>query len=283
MRGEHHGNRFSLPFGNYFLVLTFIISALLLSFAVYPFMIGSVSAAAGDPIDTISNPHGTTIDLFDYWAYSTNTGADGRFQSITRIPVANPISNTQWTGINDGHALKFMQNHWDVSGNSAYWYMRFPGDEGLPVTGIVNPVLDSDGYPTLSSRVTSSQESLKYLFDHENIRRNYNGQDYDFKKAYPGVNELFYVDQDGYYVFDSDVEDALYDPDSGNFVVTEGSAEFLPFGPNQIPDPNNPTETIYNPNAYFLGMHMKIEDFSIPTDGKVMNPSGDLKDMTFEF
>ena len=85
------------------------------------------------------------------------------------------------------------------------------------------------------------------------------------------------------YVFDSDVEDALYDPDSGNFVVTEGSAEFLPFGPNQIPDPNNPTETIYNPNAYFLGMHMKVEDFSIPTDGKVMNPSGDLKDMTFEF
>lgn len=128
---------------------------------------GHVSAQDPTPepvINTIANPSGTTINLFDYYVYGTNTGDDGRFPSITYINNAGNPNNLQVkTGINDGHDLKFIQNHWSYNGDRREfqngqivdhpnWWNHWIGQGSNPLNpalaqGIVQQTLDENGYP----------------------------------------------------------------------------------------------------------------------------------------
>ena len=255
----------------------------------------------GDKVRTISNPAGTTIDLFDYWIVEQGlAGRDGwgdlnqGWGSHEDADGLNGTGNNK--GINSseadadhGHALKFspawagtVYNGNKIGDSGQPWTslnkdMRnglnsYTGDEYTwhwncpnPFTGIVENNL-SGGYPVLTTNqeIGSTGESLAYLFDPE--------IDHSGKASYSGVNQLLYVDRDGYYTYDSRDYAAAFDKNDKTFTLTEQTSTnseirgFWPFG-------------IQN---FWTGMHVNTQ-FSMPTDGQVLNPSGVLKPMQFEF
>ena len=210
-------------------------------------------------IHTIANPSGTTINLFDYYVYGTNTGDDGRFPSITYINNAgNPNNQEVNTGINDGHDLKFIQNHWSYSGGARqiqdgqivdreYWWNHYigqgdgqGGQQGLNPAlsqGIVLRKLGADGFPVLA---VGNGESLAYLFTPTNLETTGFTPNYPVRDVYPNVNNLFYVDETGHYTYDSNWERALLDP-SCQSGATGGNCDFT-ITQGQDPDPDNQTK-----------------------------------------
>ena len=246
----------------------------------------------GDQVLTVSNPAGTTIDLFDYWItddlrYTEGRGAwpggwnggswtnDWNYQDIG-LQVEGQGTEK---GINEGHAFKFSpafagtvrdgttnNKNADASGRvNSYtgdeytWHWNCPN----PNQGIVQNTLDN-GYPilTTNSAKGTNGESLKYLFDPD---VSHNG-----KASYPGVDQFLYVDKDGYYTYDSRDYKADYN-DDGTFTLTEQTATgsdrgFWPFGTS----------------TFWSGMHVNAQ-FSMPQNGQVLNPRGEYKDMQFEF
>ena len=245
----------------------------------------------GDHVLTVSNPAGTTIDLFDYWIdddlrYTVGRGAwpggydgngwtnDWEYQDIG-LQVEGQGTEA---GINEGHAFKFTPayagtvrdgttNHKteDASGR----INSYTGSEAMgwfcpdPNQGIVQNKL-SGGYPilTIDNAKGTNGESLDYLFNP--------AIEHAGKESYSGVDYLLYVDKDGYYRYDSRDYKADYNND-GTFTLTEQTAEgsdrgFWPFGTS----------------TYWSGMHINAQ-FSMPENGKVLNPRGEYKDMQFEF
>ena len=220
-----------------------VLLCLLLAHSIVPAV---AFAANGDPVDTISNPANTTIDVFDYWVYSGT----------------NSTKTYNNTGINAGHELQFRSNDknandwnsWTKAGGGAY--------QGIVQRELVN------GYPALA--VGNPGESLQYLFDHTDIDVRISNRDYPAKRTYEGTSELLTVDEDGYYLFDSDKYKAKLNTQTGEFTVTEqANGEFYPLSDS-------------DPNKFFFGVHMQTE-FSVPTNGQVLNPSGENKDMVYEF
>ena len=257
----------------------------------------------GDRVQTISNPAGTTIDLFDYWIVSQNlVGRDGwgdlnQSQGAAEAGDDKPLNGTgNNKGINSstsdsehGHALKFSPawsgtvyngnkigttgNAWQsvnldtrdglnsYTGDEYTWHWNCPN----PFTGIVQNNL-YNGYPILTYNQTigTTGESLAYLFD-PNIS-------HDGKASYSGTNQLLYVDRDGYYTYDSRDYAAAFDTGSKTFTLTEQTSNnseirgFWPFGTQN----------------FWTGMHVNTQ-FSMPNGGQVLNPSGVLKPMQFEF
>ena len=257
----------------------------------------------GDVVQTISNPAGTTIDLFDYWVVSQDlVGRDGwgdlnQSQGAKEAGDDKPLNGTgNNKGINSstsdsehGHALKFSPawsgtvyngnkigttgNAWQsvnldmrdglnsYTGDEETWHWNCPN----PFTGIVQNNL-YNGYPILTNNQTigSNGESLSYLFD-PNIA-------HAGKASYDGVNQLLYVDKDGYYTYDSRDYAASFNTGDKTFTLTEQTSSnseirgFWPFGTQN----------------FWTGMHVNTQ-FSMPTGGQVLNPSGVLKPMQFEF
>ena len=201
-------------------------------------------AAVGDPVQTIANPAHTTIDVFDYWVYNNNGSSQTNYAN---------------TGINRGHEFAFSGN-----GDGKIWN-KYTGEGNGCYQGIVQPVL-VDGYPVLA--VGQSGESLAYLFNDQDIDDNVLHK--PAKRSYMGANYLFTVDENGYYLFDSSIHNALLNKDTRIFSVTEQKdGRFSPFGES-------------GNDKYFFGVHVNTE-FSIPSDGKVLNPSGEYQNMVFEF
>ena len=246
---------------------------------------------------TIPNPNGTSINLFDYWVDSglkDNTGKSAwpgyngnNTYSTTWHNGQQLMGNGNNSGINswsdnpnEGHALKFNpSDHYTViDGSYNNWGQRnengskrinsWQGDAD-PLQGLVQPTLNSDGYPTLTnnSNLGTNGEKLNYLFD--GTSGNNMG-----KAVHPGVDGLLYVDQDGYYTYDSRDFTATYNGDTAKtFTLAPQTAEegsgprgFWPFGSEE----------------FWFGMHLKV-DFSMPSNGQVLNPSGVYKDMEFSF
>ena len=243
----------------------------------------------GDHVQTIANPAGTTIDLFDYWVVAQDlAGRDGwgdlnqgdGWNNDNHNPRLNGTGNNK--GINassdaaHGHALKFSpawegtvyngtKNGWtSVNGNGKDGLNSYTGN-GNPFQGIVQGQL-SGGYPALANNDTigSDGESLAYLFD-PNVG-------HGGKASYSGVDQLMYVDKDGYYTYDSRDYAAALNDDGKTFTVTEQTSSnteirgFWPFG-------------IQN---FWVGMHVNTQ-FSMPANGQVLNPKGEYRDMQFEF
>ena len=257
----------------------------------------------GDVVQTISNPAGTTIDLFDYWIVSQNlVGRDGwgdlnQSQGSAEAGDDKPLNGTgNNKGINSspldsehGHALKFSPawsgtvyngnkigttgNAWQsvnldmrdglnsYTGDEYTWHWNCPN----PFTGIVQNNL-YNGYPILTNNqnIGSNGESLAYLFDPS--------ISHDGKASYDGVNQLLYVDKDGYYTYDSRDYAASFNTGDKTFTLTEQTSSnseirgFWPFGTQN----------------FWTGMHVNTQ-FSMPAGGQVLNPSGVLKPMQFEF
>ena len=243
----------------------------------------------GTTVQTITNPAGTTIDLFDYWIDDSLKDATARaawpnFNTYYRVNnvYLNGTGNNK--GINSstddtthGHALKFSPansgtvmdgslNNWGKPTVDSYaqgginsWTTGASPRAGLVTGTLVN------GYPKLSGNTSlgATDESLAYLFD---------SSSHDGKEMFTGANNLLYVNPDGFYTFDSNDFNASFNKTTRNFSLTKQTAGlgaargFWPFGTQK----------------YWLGMHMKTQ-FSMPADGRVLSPLGNYNDMQFEF
>ena len=247
----------------------------------------------GDKVQTIKNPAGTTIDLFDYWVVSQDlSGRDGwgdldQTQGAAEAGDGRVNGTGNNKGINsstddadNGHALKFSPawsgtvyngNKIGTTGN-AWESVNMDGKDGLnsytgngdPFQGIVQNTL-SGGYPVLTDNQTigSNGESLQYLFD-PNV-------DHAGKASYDGVNQLLYVDSAGYYTYDSRDYAASLNSDKTFDVTKQTSTDseirgFWPFGTQN----------------FWSGLHINTQ-FSMPANGQVLNPKQEYKDMQFEF
>lgn len=255
----------------------------------------------GTTVQTISNPAGTTIDLFDYWVVrqelvgrdgwgdlNQNWGAHEDAEGLNGSGNNKGI-NSSTSDAEHGHALKFSPawagtvfNGTKQSDSGEAWKslnkdMRnglnsYTGDENTwhwncpnPFTGIVRKNL-SNGYPILTDNqeIGTNGESLAYLFNPS--------IEHAGKASYPNVNQLLYVDKDGYYTYDSRDYAAAFNTDSRTFTLTEQTSDnseirgFWPFGTQN----------------FWTGMHVNTQ-FSMPNGGQVLNPSGQYKPMQFEF
>ena len=240
----------------------------------------------GDQVLTVSNPAGTTIDLFDYWIVSQGlVGRDGWGDLNQSWGGHDDSEGLNGTGNNKGinasgsdtehgHALKFSpawegtvfngtKNNWTSLNTNGRDGLNSYTGSGDPFRGIVQGLL-VNGYPALTENDTigSNGESLAYLFDPS--------VSHDGKQNYPGVDQLLYVDKDGYYTYDS--RDYKADFGDGTFVLTEQTSDdgeirgFWPFGTQN----------------FWTGMHINTQ-FSMPVNGQVLNPKGEYKEMQFEF
>ena len=262
------------------------------------FVISVTDYAQYSPVENdgvnIPNPNGTVMNLFDYWVdkdLKDNTGknawpgySNGMYNPASwgDNQVAGYGNNR---GINSwsedtahGHALKFnpSDQYTVFDGTYRNWQQRNVNKQRRinswvgnadPLQGLVLPEL-VNGYPKLTnnSSLGTNGESLAYLFDGTE------GEDMG-KKVYSGVDGLLYVDQDGYYTYDSRDFAATYNSGTNRFAlsrfadnVSGGPRGFWPFGSEK----------------FWVGLHMKV-DFSMPTNGQVLNPNGEYKDMTFSF
>lgn len=245
----------------------------------------------GEQVQTIANPAGTTIDLFDYWILDSLRDAEGRSAWPGEYQGEKDGWKNDWEytpdggygftllvggqgteqGINAGHPFKFspawehtVRDGTSTSSNSngSGLVNSYTGN-GNPNQGLVASKL-IDGYPQLSNNKEAGNESLSYLFD---TSLSHNG-----KASYGNVDQLLYVDKEGYYTYDSRDYAAAFDKSSKTFTVTEQTSDntevrgFWPFGTQN----------------FWTGMHMNTQ-FSMPANGQVLNPQGEHKDMQFEF
>ena len=264
----------------------------------------------GKIVQTIHNPSGTTPTMFDYWIdvesligraawpgfkRNQHDGYHSGWYNYFSSPV-NFSTNGNNIGINKDHKLKFSPSH----AGDLYDYKVTTGEyigvsqdgrveginswngnnnkNGTPTTGIVagalydasGTVLDTKGYPRLNlngGEGDGNAESLAYLFDPS--------YEHSGKKSYTKADDLFYVDKEGYYKYESLDYSAAMDKDTHLFTVKEHTR-----GAN---DPD--TILGFWPMGdwnYWFGMHLKAE-FSVPINGEVLNPRGEYKPMKFEF
>ena len=311
---------------------------------------GSVSAQDTDPrkeIDTIYNPAGTTINMFDYYVYGPDWDYFNQYHRFPSVTVYNPdyVRQNIFTGINSidqnpgqRHALFFYQNHyddyfdgsdfsWEQNGNYYTGHQRgyfetpdnnqpwnlFFGEESGPTTGFVQKTLNNNGYPVVVNG--DSLESLDYLFNTNSIISRIGNYDPSHvKDVYEKVDKLFTVDTEGFYYFNSDIYDAEFDPakvaacrstvtgddigicdsemefkvleaqipeDDPGGAIAQSYPRFTPFGSPGDHLPNS--MEVQHPENFFFGMHMQVENFSIPSSGKVLSPYGTYHDMIFDF
>ena len=233
-------------------------------------------------VQTISNPAGTTINLFDYWV--DNRNATGRsawpggwngsgWNNITTVNGVRLQGSGNNVGINKNHNFKFSPawggtvmdgtlNRASADGNFTInsWTKSADPTQGLVTDSLMN------GYPklTINRSKGTDGESLQYLFD---PAYNHGG-----KASYSGANQLFYVDPDGYYTYDSRDYKAEFNTSSNTFSLSAQTSNdvnergFWPFGSQK----------------FWLGMHISTQ-FSMPNNGEVLNPLGVLKPMEFDF
>ena len=256
-------------------------------------------------VQTIPNPQGTTFELFNYYVDSTTKTTAGRDQWPGHIHDDAEFWKFNWydldgnyacdwgegfnrgydtndsyllgygnnLGINNGHVLKFSPANAGtvIDGTKGTATKDVDGGSGLngwtqdadPNQGIVQGTL-VNGYPAMTTNPSLGTDgsSLAYLFD---------SSTQEGKDSYGNVNNLLYVDPDGYYTYDSRDFSATYQ--DGGFVLRDQ------------PDSATQEERGYWPfgtNVYWSGLHMNTQ-FSMPENGQVLNPKDELKDMQFEF
>lgn len=253
-----------------------LLAALLVAFA-------SPAAAIAETLQTVSNPIGSTMNVFDYWIDKQNED-DSSWNTISGISPAN-------RGINEKHNLKFRRYDNDVSAAkgdlNSYLGARVVNQ------GIVQNTLGADGYPVLSNDKGGNGESLAYLF---NPTYPQNG-----KASYTGATHLFQQDADGYYFYNSADNWAMFDKNTKQFTVStlpgdashdiDGKDEktyygFYPFDPTIAPQYHSTSYKVNghsgNYHDHYFGVIMTTP-FTQPYGGMVEKNDGTLAPMKFEF
>lgn len=236
----------------------------------------SVFAAVDDHTVVGKNPQGTVINLFDYWTTSQN---------------ADDFGAVSWnTGINKNHALKFCKG--DRGDDIAAINQWTRGKN--PRSGMMENVLNSNGYPDLTSTSAGSMLSspLDYLFN-EYDSTTEGASKVEGKKAYTNVDGLMQVNDDGYYYYDSTQNFASYDSATNGMKLYNNPAvqfgntngQFFPFNSgSQVFDEVNNSLRAKGVNAgssnvnHWFGVSMSTH-FMQPVDGKTTTN----KDITYEF
>ena len=207
-----------------------------------------------------------------YGRYTTNYG--GMLENATTAGFTRPeTGTTPWKYVIDANYID------GFTGPGAVYVTPEGYDRSTGLTNALFYSVDggyTQGQVTMYSPAfpaTLKNESLNYLFDPD--------IDHAGKTSYEDVNELFLVDEDGYYYFDSSEERAVYNEGTNQFDIygysstnTKGKG-FFPFDENEM--------DIVNKYDHYLGMHMSIEDFSIPADRMVVNSAGEENEMVFSF
>ena len=236
----------------------------------------SVFAVVDDHTVVGKNPQGTVINLFDYWTTSQD---------------ADDFGTVSWdTGINKNHALKFCKG--DRGDNIAAINQWTRGKN--PRSGMMENVLNSNGYPDLTSTSAGSQLSapLDYLFNEYDSTTEGTSK-VEGKKAYTNVDGLMQVNHDGYYYYDSTQNFASYDSTTNGMKLYNEPAvkfgntigQFFPFNSgSQVFEEVNNSLSAKNINAgsgsvnHWFGVSMSTH-FIQPVDGKTTTN----KDITYEF
>ena len=167
--------------------------------------------------------------------------------------------------INDNHTLRFNGANSLTSGTSAF--NQWTGDSNV-YAGIVQKKL-VNGYPVLA--LGNNGESLDYLFG--------GATNSALTDTNLDAQNLFQVDEDGYYYYDSAENFAIFD-ENGDFRLYYRPAD--PSGSNDIMfAPYSTIEEIeigpFDDEGYHLGVHVS-GPFYMPKDGMVNG-----KPMVFEF
>lgn len=237
----------------------------------------SVFAVVDDHTVVGKNPQGTVINLFDYWTTSQD---------------ASDVGNVSWnTGINKDHALKFCKGDRGDSIASINQWTR--GKD--PRSGMVENVLNSNGYPDLTSTSAGSLLSapLDYLFNNNDSTTEGTAK-VEGKKAYTNVNGVMQVNHDGYYYYDSTQNFASYDSGTNSMKLYNKPAvsfnggslgQFFPFNSGtDVFDESNGALSAKSISAgdgklnHWFGVSMSTH-FMQPVDGKTTQG----KDITYEF
>lgn len=237
----------------------------------------SVFAWVDDHVVVGKNPQGTVVNLFDYWTTSQD---------------ASDVGNVSWnTGINKDHALKFCKGDRGDSIASINQWTR--GKD--PRSGMVENVLNSNGYPDLTSTSAGSLLSapLDYLFNNNDSTTEGTAK-VEGKKAYTNVNGVMQVNHDGYYYYDSTQNFASYDSGTNSMKLYDKPAvsfnggslgQFFPFNSGtDVFDESNGALSAKSISAgdgklnHWFGVSMSTH-FMQPVDGKTTQG----KDITYEF
>ena len=282
---------------------------------------------AQTPKSTIANPAGTTIDIIDYSLYDIDTcHTSGSVKYKNNNGNINDTGinrdHTLWFHSDtDKHDLQLWNNWSKETGGVAQGIVKPFLKDGFPELNCGGTVRQRGvrggnvlSEPQVLTCVNgAASESLDYLFkidlpadydpdDPEHNFAHYKSEyfvkmtdtvcpDLPYWEAFPGVNYLFTVDQNGYYTFDSQYDRAVMDEDTGKITVYPHPHwdqlkryGFYPFSHQSGREgerPSSPDGTA-DKSGWFFGAHIQ-SDFSIPYDYKVQNPSGEYNDMVFNF
>ncbi|MCD8301131.1 MAG: fibro-slime domain-containing protein, partial [Clostridiales bacterium] len=214
------------------------------------------------------DPANTTINLFDYWI----TDGDSRFEP-DYFSVSDFTSGINGTGSSGSHTLLFYKDHDGIGTNGYYNDYEY----SKLYKGIVSSTLGDDGYPMLNSTVTSSSESLAYLFNPDETSQ-------AGKTTFTDVRGLLQKDDKGYYYYDSTQNFAEFDEESNAFtlyndwkVTDNGEGQFFPF--NKYSELSQSTDSYSNDVNHYFGMTMTTS-FTQQAGGKSLSTG---EDTTFEF
>lgn len=170
----------------------------------------------------VTNTANLTVNLFDYNTdaqspnprYNLDVSGNvasswdyhqGYYQDNNGNRYPNPPYEYS---VNEGSALKFLG--WGYRDSSQEPYKSYNNYSGRTAKqGIVQDTLDTDD----NCPVLQNGDHLAYLFNTD--------ANTEAVKAYPNVNGLFQLDDDGYYYYNSNSNYAYYDNESNRFKLYE--------------------------------------------------------------
>lgn len=172
-------------------------------------------------LDTAVNPSGTTINLFDYWLYDSES---------QRFDPDDSSSSDGFNEINQG--LKFNYGaQWKGNHNLA-------SSSSYVNAGIVENLLGYQGLPVLNSAYNvGAAEGTELSMFLPMIAHFDPSLDQPGKKSFTNVQDLLQIDEEGYYYYDSKKNFAEFNENTNSFnlydspgVVTSAyGGQFFPF------------------------------------------------------
>lgn len=208
--------------------------------------------------DDVSNPSGTTVNLFDYWLYRQDAADPVYVNATETVPDSGwkaktddgelAVDGYQNRGINLGRQLRFRRVAHQEANFNRYTGNACAGDGGTtggggkctgyysgakPMQRMVQRTLGSDGFPVLWASADSSKTTIPGFVGAPpatgitaadslsylfDLENAANG-----KQSYANVRGLFQL-QNGYYSYDSQKNFAAYNEKTNSFALYDTPA-----------------------------------------------------------